>query len=197
MLAVLAPAGTSSSPASPPAATTTPARTSPRPSPEHTTLSATKEPALPPHHAVVLVLLWAGVACMLLSAAALVRLRGTLMRLHALAPASVAGVPLIAAAVAVDQGAGRAAAKTLFIGLLFAAGGTATAIAGWTERDVDGVDGRVASVEGMVVLGTRPGRPRARSRPRSLRPDTALWPGSQSSRWAARCGRGTHLMDHQ
>ncbi|MFB6805249.1 cation:proton antiporter [Streptomyces sp. NPDC056387] len=82
-----------------------------------------------PHHVVVLVLLWAGVACMLLSAAALVRLRGTLMRLHALAPAPVAGVPLIATAVAVDQGAGRAAVKTLFIGLLFALGGTVTAIA--------------------------------------------------------------------
>ncbi|WP_369372524.1 monovalent cation/H(+) antiporter subunit G [Streptomyces sp. cg36] len=82
-----------------------------------------------PHHVVVMVLLWAGVGCMLLSAAALLRLQGTLMRLHALAPASVAGVPLIAAAVAVGQGLGRAAVKTLFIGLLFALGGTVTAIA--------------------------------------------------------------------
>ncbi|MGX1547329.1 monovalent cation/H(+) antiporter subunit G [Streptomyces adustus] len=82
-----------------------------------------------PHHLLVLVLLWVGVACMLLAAAAVLRLRGTLLRLHALAVASVAGVPLIAASVAVDQGAGRAAAKTLFIGLLFATGGTVTTIA--------------------------------------------------------------------
>ncbi|MEE6270360.1 MULTISPECIES: cation:proton antiporter [Streptomyces] len=82
-----------------------------------------------PHHVTVLVLLWSGVGCMLLSAVAVLRLRGSLMRLHALAPASVAGVPLIAASVAVEQGAGRAAAKTLFIGLLFAVGGTVTTIA--------------------------------------------------------------------
>ncbi|MFC9588773.1 cation:proton antiporter [Streptomyces sp. NPDC056944] len=82
-----------------------------------------------PHHVVVLVLMWSGVSCLLLSAVAVLRLRGTLMRLHALAPASCAGLPLIAAAVAVDQGVGRAAAKTLFIGLLFAVGGTVTTIA--------------------------------------------------------------------
>ena len=80
-------------------------------------------------HVIVLVLLWAGVACFLLSAFALVRLRGTLMRLHALAAASCLGLPLIAVAVAVEQGAGRAALKTLMIGLLFAAGGTAGTIA--------------------------------------------------------------------
>ncbi|MEU2232516.1 cation:proton antiporter [Streptomyces vietnamensis] len=82
-----------------------------------------------PHHVVVLVLLWTGTAAVLLSAAAVLRLRGTLTRLHALAPASCVGMPLIAAAVAVEQGAGRAAAKTLFIGLLFAVGGTVTTIA--------------------------------------------------------------------
>ncbi|MEU8516429.1 monovalent cation/H(+) antiporter subunit G [Kitasatospora sp. NPDC048722] len=82
-----------------------------------------------PRHVIVLVLLWAGVGCVLLSAAAVLRLRGTLMRLHSLAPASVAGVPLIAAAVAVDQGPGRGAAKTLCIGLVFAVGGTVTTIA--------------------------------------------------------------------
>ncbi|MEW1910056.1 monovalent cation/H(+) antiporter subunit G [Kitasatospora sp. NPDC085895] len=94
-------------------------------------------------HVTALVLLWTGVAFVLLSALALVRLRGTPMRLHALAPASCAGLPLIAAAVAVDQGAGRAAAKTLFIGLLFAAGGTATTIAVGraVRRTGDGEDG--------------------------------------------------------
>jgi multisubunit Na+/H+ antiporter MnhG subunit len=77
---------------------------------------------------VVQGLLWAGVACVLLSALALVRLPGGLPRLHALVPAC-AGLPLIAAAVAVDQGAGRAAVKTLFVGALFACGGTVTAVA--------------------------------------------------------------------
>ncbi|PBC70458.1 multisubunit Na+/H+ antiporter MnhG subunit [Streptomyces sp. TLI_235] len=80
-------------------------------------------------HTTALVPLWTGVAFVLLSAFALVRLRGTPMRLHALAPASCAGLPLIATAVAVEQGLGRAAAKTLLIGLLFAAGGTVTTIA--------------------------------------------------------------------
>lgn len=82
-----------------------------------------------PGHAVALVLLWAGVACVLLSAAALVRLKGVLVRLHALAVASCLGVPLISLAVAVQQGTGRAVVKTLLIGLLFAAGGTAATIA--------------------------------------------------------------------
>lgn len=93
-------------------------------------------------HVIVLVLLWAGVACFLLSAFALVRLRGTLMRLHALAAGSCLGLPLIAVAVAVQQGAGRAALKTLMIGLLFAAGGTAGAVAigkaAWQAGERDG-----------------------------------------------------------
>ncbi|WP_329174423.1 cation:proton antiporter [Streptomyces sp. NBC_01477] len=89
-------------------------------------------------HVVVLVLLWAGVACVLLSAVALVRLDGAFMRLHALAPASCLGLPLIALAVAVDQGAGRAAVKTLLIGLLFAVGGTASAIAVGKAADKSG-----------------------------------------------------------
>lgn len=96
-------------------------------------------------HLTVVALLWAGTGCMLLSALALLRLRGTLMRLHALTPASVAGLPLIASAVAVDQGAGRGAVKTLFIGLLFAVGGTVTTIvigraAHRAEEDTDGID---------------------------------------------------------
>lgn len=80
-------------------------------------------------HILVLMLLWAGVGFVLLSAAALAVLKGTFVRLHALAPAACAGVPLIAAAVALDQGAGRGAVKTLLIGLLFGAGGTVTTIA--------------------------------------------------------------------
>ncbi|SEG84123.1 Na+/H+ antiporter subunit [Actinacidiphila yanglinensis] len=80
-------------------------------------------------HIAVLVLLWAGVASVLLSVAALIRLRGPLMRLHALAAASCLGLPLLAVAVALQEGAGRAAVKSLLIGLVFAAGGTASAIA--------------------------------------------------------------------
>ncbi|MFB7983419.1 monovalent cation/H(+) antiporter subunit G [Streptomyces vinaceus] len=82
-------------------------------------------------HTAAAVLLWLGVACLLASAAAMVLLsgRGGLDRLHALAPANGLGVPLIACAVALEQGAGRAAAKTLLIGLLFAVGGTVTTIA--------------------------------------------------------------------
>ncbi|MFD5461817.1 cation:proton antiporter [Kitasatospora sp. NPDC127059] len=95
-----------------------------------------------PRHVIVLVLLWAGVGCVLLSAAAVLRLRGTLMRLHALAPASCAGLPLIAAAVALDQGTGRGAAKTLFIGLVFAVGGTVTTMAiGRAARQAGADDG--------------------------------------------------------
>lgn len=80
-------------------------------------------------HGIVLALLWAGVGCFLLSGFALLRLRGTFMRLHALAVASCAGLPLVAAAVAVQQGAGRAAVKTLLIAVLFAIGGTAGTVA--------------------------------------------------------------------
>lgn len=79
--------------------------------------------------AVVLAVLWTGVGLVLLSALSLLRLHGRVDRLHALAPAACAGLPLIAVAVAVDQGAGRAALKTLFIGLVFAVGGTAGTIA--------------------------------------------------------------------
>ncbi|MFJ3172165.1 monovalent cation/H(+) antiporter subunit G [Streptomyces roseus] len=84
-----------------------------------------------PVHTVAAVLLWLGVACLLAAAAAMVLLsgRGGLDRLHALAPANGLGVPLIACAVALEQGPGRAAVKTLLIGLLFAVGGTVTTIA--------------------------------------------------------------------
>ncbi|WP_053693558.1 monovalent cation/H(+) antiporter subunit G [Streptomyces sp. WM6372] len=92
-------------------------------------------------HAVAAVLLWLGVACLLAAAGALVLLRGrgSLARLHALAPANGLGVPLITCAVALEQGAGRAAAKTLLIGLLLAVGGTVTTIAiGKATADEEG-----------------------------------------------------------
>ncbi|MFD0526717.1 monovalent cation/H(+) antiporter subunit G [Kitasatospora arboriphila] len=111
VLSVLAPAGRWSSPAS-----SRPQRRTRRGRPRNG-----RRITMTAGHVTALVLLWTGVAFVLLSALALVRLRGTPMRLHALAPASCAGLPLIAAAVAVDQGAGRAAAKTLFTGLLFTA----------------------------------------------------------------------------
>ncbi|MFB7668223.1 monovalent cation/H(+) antiporter subunit G [Kitasatospora sp. NPDC056138] len=80
-------------------------------------------------HVIALVLLWAGTGFVLLSAAALLLLPGTFRKLHALAPASCLGVPLVALAVAVDQGASRAAVKTLLIGMLLAVGGTVSTIA--------------------------------------------------------------------
>ncbi|MEU9303567.1 monovalent cation/H(+) antiporter subunit G [Streptomyces sp. NPDC048269] len=80
-------------------------------------------------HGAALALLWAGVACVLLAAAALVLLPGPYSRLHALAPANGLGVVLIALSVAVEQGPGRAAVKTLLIGLLMAVGGTVSTIA--------------------------------------------------------------------
>ncbi|MFK0044093.1 monovalent cation/H(+) antiporter subunit G [Streptomyces sp. NPDC090741] len=92
-------------------------------------------------HAVAAVLLWLGVACLLAAVAALLLLsgRGSLGRLHALAPANGLGVPLIACAVALEQGAGRAAGKTLAIGLLLAVGGTVTLIAvGSATADEEG-----------------------------------------------------------
>ncbi|GLX21571.1 MULTISPECIES: monovalent cation/H(+) antiporter subunit G [Streptomyces] len=80
-------------------------------------------------HLAAHVLLWAGAACFLVSAAAVPFLYPGLARLHALAPAGGLGTPLIACAVALEQGAGRAAGKTLLIGLLLAAGSTVTTIA--------------------------------------------------------------------
>ncbi|MQS16870.1 monovalent cation/H(+) antiporter subunit G [Streptomyces kaniharaensis] len=80
-------------------------------------------------HVVALVLLCAGTAALLLAAAGLVVLPGPYLRLHALSPAATLGAPLVALALAVDTGPGRAAAKLLVIGLLLAAGGTVTTMA--------------------------------------------------------------------
>ncbi|MGW2250202.1 monovalent cation/H(+) antiporter subunit G [Kitasatospora sp. NPDC001660] len=80
-------------------------------------------------HAVALVLLCAGTAALLLSTLALIVLPGPYLRLHALSPAAALGAPLVALALAVDTGPGRAAAKLLVIGLLLAVGGTVTTMA--------------------------------------------------------------------
>ncbi|MCX5195434.1 monovalent cation/H(+) antiporter subunit G [Streptomyces sp. NBC_00249] len=94
-------------------------------------------------HLVALVLLWAGVGGVLLSAVGLVRLRGRLTRLHALAPGNGVGVLAIAVSVAVEQGAGRAAVKTLFIGVLLALGGTVGTVAvGKAALEESGVGSR-------------------------------------------------------
>ncbi|MEU3573869.1 monovalent cation/H(+) antiporter subunit G [Kitasatospora sp. NPDC036755] len=91
-------------------------------------------------HAVALALLWAGTAALLLSAAALSVLPGRYLRLHALSPAALLGAPLVALALAVDTGPGRAAVKLLVIGLLVATGGTVTtmAVARATRRSETG-----------------------------------------------------------
>ncbi|MFJ9847378.1 monovalent cation/H(+) antiporter subunit G [Kitasatospora sp. NPDC101155] len=80
-------------------------------------------------HDVALVLLCAGTTALLLAALALVVLPGPYLRLHALSPAAALGAPLVALALALDTGPGRAAAKLLVIGLLLAAGGTVTTMA--------------------------------------------------------------------
>ncbi|MFC1415857.1 cation:proton antiporter [Streptacidiphilus cavernicola] len=80
-------------------------------------------------HAVALVLLALGVAVLVVSAVALLVLPAPFTRLHALAPATSLGAPLIVLALAVDTGPGRAAVKLLFIGGLLAVAGPVTTMA--------------------------------------------------------------------
>lgn len=82
-----------------------------------------------PRHGTALALLTLGCAVLVLSAVAFVRLPGPYARLHALAPASSLGAPLVALAGAVETGPGRAAVKLIVIGLLLAAGGPVCAMA--------------------------------------------------------------------
>jgi multicomponent Na+:H+ antiporter subunit G len=80
-------------------------------------------------HAVVLVLLFGGLAVLLLSTVALLVLPGPYQRLHALAPATSLGLPLLCLALAVDTGPGRAAVKFLVIAALAAVSGPVVGIA--------------------------------------------------------------------
>ncbi|MEU6996404.1 monovalent cation/H(+) antiporter subunit G [Streptomyces sp. NPDC046465] len=80
-------------------------------------------------HACALALLTAGVGVLLMCALALLVLDRPYGRLHALAPATSVGVPLVALAAAVETGPGRAALKLLFIALFSAVGGPATTTA--------------------------------------------------------------------
>lgn len=80
-------------------------------------------------HVLALVLLWCGAAALLLAAAALAVLPTAWGRLHALAPASGLGVPLVCLGLAVDAGAGRAAVKLLAIGALTAVSGPVVTVA--------------------------------------------------------------------
>ncbi|MEW2516770.1 monovalent cation/H(+) antiporter subunit G [Actinacidiphila alni] len=76
-----------------------------------------------------LILLAGGTAALLLSALALLVLPGPYQRLHALAPATVLGVPLVCLALAVDAGPGRAAVKLLVVAALVAVSGPVVTIA--------------------------------------------------------------------
>ncbi|MBY8882750.1 monovalent cation/H(+) antiporter subunit G [Actinacidiphila acidipaludis] len=80
-------------------------------------------------HAVVLALLFGGLAMLLLSAVALLVLPGPYQRLHALAPATSLGLPLLCLALAVDTGPGRSAVKFLVIAALAAASSPVVGIA--------------------------------------------------------------------
>jgi len=64
------------------------------------------------------VLLVLGCSAVLLSCVALLRLPQLAGQLHGLAPAGTIGVPLVCAAVAVDQGVGRNAGKVLIVALV-------------------------------------------------------------------------------
>jgi multicomponent Na+:H+ antiporter subunit G len=111
-------------------------------------------------HVLALVLLWCGAAALLLSAAALAVLPTAYGRLHALAPATGLGVPLVCLGLAVDAGAGRAAVKLLAVGALTAVSGPVlTVVIGRTmirtgEQPAPAQDTRTGS-------GTRRGEPPA------------------------------------
>jgi multicomponent Na+:H+ antiporter subunit G len=90
-------------------------------------------------HAVVLVLLFCGLAAFLLSAVALLVLPGPYQRLHALTPATSLGLPLLVAALPWTPG--RAAVKFLVIGGLVAVTGPAVCIAiGRTVTEASAAD---------------------------------------------------------
>lgn len=74
-------------------------------------------------HVLAVALLVCGCAALLLSALALALLPTAYTRLHALAPATSLGVPLVCLALALDAGGGRQAVKLLFIGGLTALSG--------------------------------------------------------------------------
>jgi monovalent cation/proton antiporter MnhG/PhaG subunit len=80
-------------------------------------------------HVCALVLLVAGTGVLLLSAVGLVALPRPFQRLHALTPASTVGGPLVAVAMAVETGPGRAAVKLLLVAVVVALGGAVTAMA--------------------------------------------------------------------
>ena len=82
-----------------------------------------------PRHLCALVLLWAGVAVLLLAVVAFVVLPRPYARLHALTTATSLGLPLIALSTAVETGPGRAAVKLLFLAAFAAVGGSVTTMA--------------------------------------------------------------------
>ncbi|OIJ96216.1 hypothetical protein BIV25_19725 [Streptomyces sp. MUSC 14] len=80
-------------------------------------------------HVCALVLLVTGTGVLLLSAVGLVALPRPYQRLHALTPASTLGTPLVALALAVETGPGRAAVKLLLVAVIVGLGGAVTAMA--------------------------------------------------------------------
>ncbi len=73
------------------------------------------------------VLLLLGCSAVLLSCVALLRLPQLAGQLHGLAPAGTIGVPLVCAAVAIDQGLGRNAGKVLIVALVLVVTGPVAA----------------------------------------------------------------------
>jgi multicomponent Na+:H+ antiporter subunit G len=78
---------------------------------------------------LVAVLLTLGVATVLLSCAAVLRLPGLPAQLHGLAPAGTLGAPLVCLGVAVDEGIGRSAGKALIVAFVLLVTGPVAATA--------------------------------------------------------------------
>jgi multicomponent Na+:H+ antiporter subunit G len=95
-------------------------------------------------HVCALVLLVGGLAALLLAALALLVLPGPYQRLHALAPATTLGLPLVCLALAVDAGPSRAAVKLLVVAALVGVSGPVVTLAiGRTVRE----EGAASSME--------------------------------------------------
>ena len=75
------------------------------------------------------VLLWAGVTIVVAATLSAVRLRGTFVRLHYLAPVTAVGGPLIGLALAVENGWGLTTGMVLLVVALLAASGPVVEVA--------------------------------------------------------------------
>lgn len=93
-------------------------------------------------HVVALVLLWAGVAAIVLSSLGILLVRDLYDRLHFLAPAASLGVPLVTIAIAIEMShPGRPTVKLFFIAAMLMVGSPVLGMA--TARAAAQREGRV------------------------------------------------------